>query len=455
MKRSRGSSSRSPFFIQAVSWLVVLALVSGGLMLILTMLDTSGPLGAISEADISSLSIPRRPPALPVVTPPDKKRNKEESLLAELPVEEAPDVAVERYHEAQDARDEGDLVTAVKILSDIADKYPEFMPPDRISLVEQRLVLEKRIAFTGLMRWAEEVLSAENPDADRLENLLQELSTIPSTDEEFGEVAITLTERANLQLKELENTADGSSEQVPEEHNDVTKDAVENGKVKDDGVAEGSEVVKAEPELSAQDVAAGLLANVKNYYSVGDFIRVKRTVAEYIKKSDSAEVKEVLETALADIEEFGRRYSEGLELVRKPLKNQEAIEELGVALAIDRKVFGTYQHKLKESLAQLHAEVASEYLEDGRYRDARHHLDIAKNFDNGARDVAQLGNLFSYRAAALLRQSRKETDAKAGMRALEQALLLSEKGSSIEKEALNLLQEMTAQKIEESPDSLK
>jgi pSer/pThr/pTyr-binding forkhead associated (FHA) protein/tetratricopeptide (TPR) repeat protein len=431
------SSSRSltpsPLLAQMISWLVVVALAGGGILLALNLIDSGATLQG-DPAESETLSAPRKPRAAPIVLPAAARARPSDNLPAEMPLEDAPDVALEKFGEAGAAEKEGDYETAVAILTEVSRKYPEFQPPGQRTVLERIGDLERRITYAGSLRWGEELLAEEAPAEARLQQLLAELATIPTTDREFGEDAMLLSNRAKVRLREV-----GRAEEV------APVPTATEGDVQSQDVAAPEEPPAAEPEVATPDRSQDIettVAKAKELYGDGAFKSASSRLRELAGKLGDSDDAKRLTNLAADIESFERHYEKGKELSRKPGRYAETIAELEKAYRIDRGLFGSFRSRLVGTLADAYAQQAAVALEEGRYQNARDYLDKARSHDRSQREVAKLANLFSFRGAALLRQARKEINPKKARRMGQEALLLADKGSALEKEAKALLSQL-------------
>ncbi len=209
MMKQRESSRRakmpSPLLAQIVSWLVILCLATGGILLILKLLESGtsafsydGKDGILKTEAKKSRVVPSRLTATP------EPQDEPESILAEIPIANTPDVAMERFQEASDFESKGQFGEALELLEEIAEKYPEFTPPSGTPVLEKMDLLKKSISYRGTVQGARDLLEAPTPARDALQKIIIELDAIPTTDGQFGEEAMMLSERAKSKMRKLE-----------------------------------------------------------------------------------------------------------------------------------------------------------------------------------------------------------------------------------------------------------
>jgi len=371
--------------------------------------------------------------------------------LPEAQVPNAQDVALQQFNQALESEAAGDYDTALRILSDIARHYPEFVPPRDDTLTERMTSLEKRISYAGTIRWARQVMSGDEPIPERLREVIVELAGIPTTDGEFGEEAMLLTDQAKSLLKQIQlgflkrrddggdevaGTVDGASLEAP----------AEGGKGETVPPAEGKEEAEAAEDVDAeQKLVEEARARALYLYREGAFLKAVRHLRDRAGEvSDEAGSKALAEMATR-IDKFGKDFDKGRSLLKLSGRETEAIAILESARKMDKALAGVYQKKIERSLVVPLTKKATARLSSGDYKSARASLDEARKLDSSAKEVAQLANLFSFRSTALLRQARKEQNRETRTRLLEDVLLLSEKGGPAEKEARAILKQMEAQ----------
>lgn len=437
----RSSSSRglapSPRFSQIVSWLVVICFVMGGVMLLLNLLDAGISFEAGGSGDTLSISAPRKDPAQRVVKPPQRKRNDEDSSLGDMPVDEAPDVAQEKYSEAEAARAAGDLQTALAILLEVSARYPEFQPTGNNTVSEQVSRLERTITYAGILSWGKEVLADETTDSVRLQHLLSELTAIPATEPDYGEAAIELAEQTRRRLREVMEGSDGrpfvpDEERAPEPADVV--DVVE--------VEQADDVVVEENSPAVEAALAKTLERVAELYQNRAFGSAASRLKEAALTLQPGDLRTGLEEKATVLVAFEESFSQARRLARKqgdPLPRVTALEQ---ALRLDRELDGKYVRELRTELAVVLVEQAAKDFEAEHYERARKYLDRAIEHDRSGREVSRLSTLFAFRGASLLRAARTAKEVAQQHRLAHQAQLLAIPGSTLAKEVASLLDEL-------------
>jgi len=194
-----------PLLARLVSWVVILGLVTGGVLLMLKLMESGAasffqnPAKGTAQDDESSGVDGPRGRRLPVDLPEED----DQTLLAGTPVAAPPDVAVQRLKEASRLENEGKFEEAVAVLEEIATKYPEFIPPGGTPVLEKADVLKKSIAYAATIGKARADLDDGNLTKEALQDLIIELGAIPTTDGQFGAEAVLLSERARSRLRQI------------------------------------------------------------------------------------------------------------------------------------------------------------------------------------------------------------------------------------------------------------
>lgn len=415
-----------------ISWIVVFALVGGGVALLFNLMEAAGPKSSgerenktvAEERPVSRVVHirPRRPPERAQVPVPPP------ALFAS--VSEAPDVALERFKEALARESDGDYHRALALLREIQEKYPEFVPPDESSISERIELLEKCIDNAATIRWAEDLLNSDNPDKARLNELLVELGSIPATDGRFGAEAILLADRTRTRLNQLEINERMKKEQpTPTSSASHTKESPDSKQVADPVSHEDPALVDA------------ARAKARAYYVEGAFSKASRelrSAAQLVEEGD----KKKLERLARYIDEFSRCYDEARLLASKPGAQEEAINKLEEARSLDARSFQSWSKTIDSTLAELHSTLAVQALEAEDYQTAREHLDKARKLDSSLRSVAKVESLFSFRVASLLRQAREADSPDRALALTRQAVQLSVDGDPSGVEARKLLKKL-------------
>lgn len=439
LRRSSGSSALtpSPLFSQIVSWLVILCIVLGGVLLLLNLLETGIGFEAAGSGDTIAISAPRQDQAQRIVERPKKKKNDEDSSLGDLPVDDAPDVAQEKYVAAAAARAEGDLETALTILLEVSARYPEFQPSGARTVPEQVSELQRAIEYAGVLNWGRQVMDDEGTDVARLQHLLGELTSIPATEQRYGEEAIELADQARRRLRELasrpaESPAKAAEPQepLPEEAADVVESPAKAADQLEEPSSEDDEAVEV-AQRRADELYRG-----RAFTSAAS--RLREVSATLPEGHVRGELEETVRTLLAFDESFG----EARRLARKQGNSLQRVDALEKALRLDEKLSGKYVRELRNELAGVLVELASADLDAQRYESARDRLDRAHKRDRSAREVARLSTLFAFRGASLLRSARAASDPGEQRRLARGAQLLASPGSPLHKEAVALLESL-------------
>ncbi len=439
MMRTRSSRSLAPsqLFTQLVSWLVVLCIAVGGVMLLLNLLEATVSFESGGSGEALAISTPRQDRAQRIVNPKKKKKNDEDSSLGDVPVDDAPDVAQEKYAQAEAARAAGDLQTALAILLEVTARYPEFQPSGATTVPEQVTELEREIAYAGILSWGNDVLADDLSNAVRLQHLLSELSSIPATERVYGEAAITLADKARRRLRELMENGDQppeGPEELPVATVDEVADVVEAPDLSSDTIE----------ELSAETLEAIDAARKRadELYESRAFSSAAARLQEVTETLPEGSDREELESAVVNLVAFEVSYSEARRLARKQGDLLQRAEALEKAMRLDDKLARKYVRELRTELAEVLVEQATLDFEAQRYEIAREHLDRARGHDRSAREVARLDTLFAFRGASLLRAAKVANDLGEKRRLAKHARLLGSAGSALHKESTALIESL-------------
>jgi tetratricopeptide (TPR) repeat protein len=438
IRRTHGSrsSTPSPLFAQFVSWLVVLCLALGGVILLLNLLD-SGLLTQFSDPEgTSEISSPRQERAMPIIALP--KPMNEETGPGDLPADDAPDVALERFNEALAAEQDGDLETAVALLKEVSRRYPEFHPVGGRTVVERVNALERAIAYAGTIQWGREVLSDEDIDAARLQRLLTELSSIPATEPRYGEEAMSLAEQTRRRIRSREvdqrtpglnpSSADADVVAMPEEEDVAQADSI-------------VDAIQVEPSEQQMELVAEAEERAGELYRRGAFSSGANRLLEAAAALPEGDVKERLTLTAQRFKEFETRYEASRRAEQREGGSLTRVELLEKALRVDQSLHGKYARDLRTELSEELARLAAGSLNRENYAEARQFLDRARKHDRSAREVAKLANLFAFRAAALLREAQKQSDPEKRLKLAREALSLSASDTPLAKEAAAFLKQ--------------
>jgi len=437
MQRTVSSRSLAPshLFSQLVSWLVVLCIALGGVMLLLNLLDAGVSFGAGGSGEPLAISTPRQDRAQRVITPPKKKKNDEDSSLGDVPVDDAPDVAMEKYAEAEAAWKAGDLQTALAILLEVSARYPEFQPGGAATVPEQVSKLERSISYAGTLNWGNQVMADELTDTARLQHLLSELTTIPATEQTYGEEAIELAELARRRLRELVEQGDEIGEKVnelalPEPSQEL--DVVESP----DSAAEVAEELS--PEV--REAIEGARSRADELYRARAFTSAATRLQEVAKTLPEGETRGELDAIAANLAAFEESFSEARMLARKRGDLLQRADALEKAIQLDRKLAGKYVNELRAELVGVLVDQATMELEAQRYQMARENLDRARSHDRADREVSRLSTLFAFRGASLLRSAKAASETGEKRRLARYANYLAAPDSTLHKETAALIE---------------
>jgi len=420
----------SPALAALASWLVVFALVGGGLVLILSMIEGSGTPKAGAQVD--GQEDDNAPPAPKIRTrKPGERPPLPEPTQVYSASDNAPDVALERFREAVAREKDGELDSALSLYRDISSRYPEFIPPEGLTIAERIESLDKQISNAATIRWARDLLDSDAPDKARLNELLLELASIPATDGQFGEEAMLLTDRARSRLKQIELGMQPESSPA----------AAATGDQAD--VKEQTDT-KSQPtsESGVKDRVDSARAKAAAYYRQGAFSKASKYLTDAAAAMEDSAARKELEDLAADVDEFSHVYEEGRSLSGRAGRGAEAIEQLEKASALDSRSFDAWSGKIDATLAEVHATLAGQLLDKNEYAKAREHLDKASHLDSSLKAVAKVESLFSFRCSSLLRQAQESSSPETMQAIILQVLDLAPRGSASEKEARVLLDKL-------------
>jgi hypothetical protein len=436
MQRTRTSRSMAPsqLFAQLMSWLVVLCIAIGGVMLLLNLLEATVAFDGGGSEEALAISAPRQEKAQRVVTPPKKKKNDEDSSLGDVPVDDAPDVAQEKYAEAESARAAGNLQTALVILLEVTARYPEFQPSGASTVPEQVSELERDLAYAGILSWGNQVVADDGSDVVRLQHLLSELTTIPATERLYGEEAIQLADKARIRMRDLLENGERPTEE-PEELavvEDVRVDDVVESPEAAEDVIEG-------PSPEALEAIEAARGRADELYRSRAFSSAATRLLEVARTLPEGEEREELQSAANNLAAFEVNFSEARRLARMHGDLLQRAGALEKALQIDEKLAGKYIRELRTELADVLVDQATADLEAQRYEIAREHLERARGYDRSAREVSRLTTLFASKGASLLRAAKAAGEPGEKRRLAKYAQLMAAPESALEKESAALL----------------
>jgi len=399
---------------QLVSWVVILALVAGGILLALALLDYSSP-PQVESKDL-----------------PDQARQQTRVPRQRVPaadegtfsVAAAPDVAQERLRVAIDLENAGNLPGALAVFEEINARYPEFIPPAGPTVPERVDTLKKKIQFGELLARAQALFDNAEVTPRELKEMGDELGVIPTSDKEFGEKAHQLTEALRLRVKELEaREAEDRLRKVEGEEEPATEGAT--------SPQPPAATPSPKEESSSSDEVR---SKAKSLYKKGEFDEA----VSVLRAASSGSDGESLGRLAGRIEAFGKTYKEALATSRDAGLEDDAVDLLEKARALDGDLYGAYRSELDDLLASTSVALAQRKLSDGDFGAARRMLDTARKYSSANKEVGKLQNLFSFKAAQLVKQARETSDAAAAIELADQAILLAGPDSSAGSEAASI-----------------
>lgn len=380
----RRSRAPHPLVAQVVSWLVVLSIVAGGILLILNLLE-GGALSYFKKPvkEVSESAENERQPRARYKQPRVRRSAGARGTGADdflMPASEnsgTADVAMEKFDKASLLWQKEQYQEALDLLQEINTKYPEFTPPSGTPVPEMMDELKKTISYFGITTTAREALAVETPEVEVLEQVLDELDSIPITDGQFGEEAFLLREDVKSKLKQIRL-----------------------------GFLEG----RTEPDIVEQeDVVEEPLAPVDE----------KPQEKKKKKKKKGSKDKK-----------------------KKDVKPEKAKEGNGGGKEKGDKA----EEKTPTRSAQQLLSEARNSLDDGRYKQAKAALEAAQKAGAENSDVKKLESLFSLKLSRLLKEAMDKSgqDPEAALALVNQALSLAKSDSPQEKQGLMLKEQLTA-----------
>jgi len=413
MRQARRHGIPPSSLSQLVSWVVVLALVVGGGMLALSLLDHSVPPRVDSKESATPAS--RNPRLVAPKLPVDEGRT--------LSVASTPDVAQERLRVAVELETAGNLAGALAVYEEIDARYPEFIPSAGPTVTERVDLLKKKITFGELLDRAQALFEKADAQPKELQDMENELGVIPASDKEFGDrvhrLAQALRERAKAieknKAEERLREVDGELPPAPEAGTD-TPPPVET------------------PSTGADEARS----NAKSLYRKGKFDEA----AALLREAGSGRDGDSLGRLAGRIEAFGKTYQEAVATARDAGLEEDAIDLLEKARVLDADLYGGYKGELDDLLASTSVTLAQRRLSDGDYASARRMLDTARKYRSSNKDVGKLENLFSFKAAQLVKQAREASDPAAAVELADQAIALAGANSAAGNEAAQIKKKM-------------
>lgn len=381
--RKRRSRAPHPLVAQVVSWLVVLSIVTGGILLILNLLEG----GALSHFKGSAKSAEVTEEQAPVRSGAGRRRRGQRPTVASQPTDflmaqpgqaTTADVAMESFDKATALWKETQYQQALELFAEINRKYPEFTPPSGTPVQEIMDELRKTINYSGIVAAARTALEAPAPDVAALEQSLDQLDSIPTTDGQFGEEAFLLRENVKSKLKQIELG-------FLEEKQETQSDALPAGE---------QAVEKKDPPDQPRKS------------------RDRQEKKEESRKAaEPAKHKSEQETSTKD--EKAQPQNDKPE--KKPAKSAEAF--------------------LAEARSAMDA---------GRYSQARQALELAAKGGAPATEIKNLETVFSLKLSRLIKDAMDKSGQEPEMALVlvKQALSLAKSGSPQEKQALMLQEQL-------------
>jgi hypothetical protein len=385
VKRRRNRAPH-PLVAQVVSWLVVLTIVTGGILLILNLLEGGAlsyfkkPVKEVSEsADDKRQPRPRYKQARSGRSPNRAGSGTNDFLIPAPDDSGTADVAMEKFDKATSLWQKAQYQEALDLLQEISTKYPEFTPPSGTPVQEMMEELKKTISYFGITTGARKALAVGAPEVEILEQVLDELDSIPITDGQFGEEAFLLREDVKSKLKQIKL-----------------------------GFLEG----QTEPDIVEQeDVVEELSPQVDN------------EPKEKKKKKKKGK----------------KGKTEGQKKDLKP-------EKVKIGSGSDKKTRDKEEEKSPTRSSLQWLSEARNALDAGRYKQARSALEAAGKAGAETSDVKKLESLFSLKLSRLLKTAMDKSgkEPEAALVLVNQALSLARSDSPQEKQGLMLKEQLTA-----------
>lgn len=404
----------SPSLSQLVSWVVVLALLAGGILLALSLLDHSAP-PRVAPKDLEAEQAGRQTRGLRPPVPVG-----DDGALA---IAAAPDVAQERLRAATELESGGDLAGALEIYQEINARYPEFLPSSGPAVAERVDTLKKKISYGELMARAQVLFDDAGASPKALLEMCDELGVIPTSDKEFGEKAHELTLALKLRIKESEEDA-ARDRLLKVEGGDPASP--------DTGIAPSPP--PAPPAETPSSSADDARSKAKALYKNGKFDDAVSLLREAASGPDGDSIGRLA----GRIDAFGKIYKEALATARDAGLEEDAVDLMEKARALDGDLYGSYRNELDELLASTSVALSQRHLSDGDFPAARRMLDTARKYRSSNKEVSKLDSLFAFKASQLVKQARDAAEPATAIELLDQAILLAGPDSSAGNEAAQL-----------------
>lgn len=420
----RERTRRTPLLVKAISWLVVLSLVLGGLLVVTRLLD-----------EVSSHSWGKASPAQKKekVAKARQRVSLQEPeaanvLLEDSPVDAAPDVALEEFTKAMALEAKGDYDKAIEALNDVARKYPEFNPPTGRQVQEHVDTIARFRTYRDALGKARKALEEPTAGVEELKGALQDLAQIPTEEVEFYNEAAVLNGSIRRKMQLIEEGLVPTPE-APQEMQDTEEPAASTG---GDSAA-----------------APATLDEVNSLYDEGKFADALTALDRVIAAESDEAARKKLDSMRVSLNQFQRAYREG-----RAAENGEgpqveiAISRFETALKMDGALTGKYSSNLKQRLAGLHAGLARRYLDEGAFGPGALNLTKARGYQPGNEEVKRLSTAYEHRAREMLREAQSDLDKgdpSAAQAKLDQVMALASDMEGVRKDAEELGREVRAQ----------
>lgn len=465
MARKRSSESRTPatWLARMVSWAVILLICGGGMILALNLLESAGSSSGTSPqvttpqapADASQRKA-RRLRTKPIPQEPG-------AFLAEAPkTTDERDVALELYEQAMAAGKKENLQEAVTLLEQVTARYPEFTPASGEPIGETIDRYKRTLHIGGIVRQAKKTLDDPTATPTALQSLLAELETIPATEGEFGGEAVLLADRVRSRIRQISFGIAPSASLPPEAVKvqapqgsapapEATAPAAGSGKTETKAPADSQETKPATPAVTAPPANTtkpaaddkSTWAPVRKAYQKGDFATAQELAIQLAQLGPLALRPKA--QALADqLKEFESAYKAAMTAGQKEGKETQALELLANAKKLDQALFGLFQAALERQQAEVYLRQARVALKEKKYERVRELMNLANKLGPGLEAAREFQVLVTTQATELLQKGKKAASLAESGLAYRQAAMLAGDQSATGKEALRLLQELSA-----------
>lgn len=469
MVRKRSSDRHAPatWLVRMVSWSVILLICGGGMILALTLLESTGG-GGVAEPRVAEPQAPvqeverkaRRLRTKPIPQEPG-------AFLAEAPkTTDQRDVALELYEQAMAAGKKDDLKEAVALLEQVTARYPEFTPVSGEPIGETIDRYKRTQHVGGIVRQAKAALDAPDATPAALQSLLAELETIPATEGEFGGEAVLLADRVRSRIRQIsfgiapstslppeavkrpaqEPTAPGSH--TPAQETRTGRASSQEAPAPADTLKTGTQA-PAEAGSPAEKTSpipgddTSTWAPVRKAYQKGDFATAQELALQLAQLGPLA-LRPKAEALTIRLKEFEGAYKAAMTAGQKEGKELQALGLLAVAKGLDLALFGVFQAALERQEAEVYLRQARGALKEKKFERVRDLMGLAQRLGPGLEAAREFQVLVTTQATELLQKGKKAPSlAEAGL-AYRQAATLAGEQSPTGREALRLLQELSA-----------